>query len=124
MSDTLDNRDIQESVESDTVLGSKSSSMRLVDENGNLLWSPDDIGIYSEVRTAIISYILENLMKKDGVYLKIEDIHHADGSYTKAEIDSKLSNYFAKEDFDVGGFVEGIAPVSYTHLTLPTILRV
>lgn len=123
MSDTVD-REVQDTKEETlgaSTTGTKVSSVRLEDENGKLLWSPDDIGIYSEVRTSIISYILHQLindMAKDSKsYLKIEDIHHTDGAYTKSEMNTMLDSrftslqemiantYLPKDDLDLEGLI-------------------
>lgn len=123
MSDTID-REVQDTKEETlgaSTAGTKVSSVRLEDENGKLLWSPDDIGIYSEVRTSIISYILHQLvndMAKDSKsYLKIEDIHHTDGAYTKSEMNTMLDSrftslqemiantYLPKDDLDLEGLI-------------------
>lgn len=123
MSDTID-REVQDTKEETlgaSTTGTKVSSVRLEDENGKLLWSPDDIGIYSEVRTSIISYILHQLindMAKDSKsYLKIEDIHHTDGAYTKSEMNTMLDSrftslqemiantYLPKDDLDLEGLI-------------------
>lgn len=125
MSDTTD-REVQDTKEETlgaSTTGTKVSSFRLEDENGKLLWSPDDIGIYSEVRTSIISYILHQLindMAKDSKsYLKIEDIHHTDGAYTKSEMNTMLDSrftslqemiantYLPKDDLDLEGLIGG-----------------
>lgn len=123
MSDTID-REVQDTKEETlgaSTTGTKVSSVRLEDENGKLLWSPDDIGIYSEVKTSIISYILHQLindMAKDSKsYLKIEDIHHTDGAYTKSEMNTMLDSrftslqemiantYLPKDDLDLEGLI-------------------
>ena len=123
MGDTVD-REVQDTKEETlgaSTTGTKVSSVRLEDENGKLLWSPDDIGIYSEVRTSIISYILHQLindMAKDSKsYLKIEDIHHTDGAYTKSEMNTMLDSrftslqemiantYLPKDDLDLEGLI-------------------
>lgn len=123
MSDTVD-REVQDTKEETlgaSTTGTKVSSVRLEDESGKLLWSPDDIGIYSEVRTSIISYILHQLindMAKDSKsYLKIEDIHHTDGAYTKSEMNTMLDSrftslqemiantYLPKDDLDLEGLI-------------------
>lgn len=125
MSDIVD-REVQDTKEETlgaSTTGTKVSSVRLEDENGKLLWSPDDIGIYSEVRTSIISYILHQLindMAKDSKsYLKIEDIHHTDGAYTKSEMNTMLDSrftslqemiantYLPKDDLDLEGLIGG-----------------
>ena len=120
MSDMIDNS-VKEGTLGASTTGKKVSSVRLEDENGKLLWSPDDIGIYSEVRTSIISYILHRLindMAKDSQsYLKIEDIHHTDGAYTKSEMNTLLDSrftslqemiantYLPKDDLDLEGLI-------------------
>lgn len=123
MDDTVDReiQDMREETLGASTTGTKVSSVRLEDENGKLLWSPDDIGIYSEVRTSIISYILHQLindMAKDSKsYLKIEDIHHTDGAYTKSEMNTMLDSrftslqemiantYLPKDDLDLEGLI-------------------
>ena len=123
MSDAVDRevKDTKEEILGASTTGTKVSSVRLEDENGKLLWSPDDIGIYSEVRTSIISYILHQLindMARDSKsYLKIEDIHHTDGAYTKSEMNTLLDSrftslqemiantYLPKDDLDLEGLI-------------------
>ena len=92
-----------------------------IKEEFNFKQSAKDLLITSQLRTAIIinknikatNYQIDTYKKKIYVY---------GIALTSEEKDEVISE--AKEILDVENVIASILPVSYTHLTLPTILRV